>query len=208
MSASSNLARTTDTCPWSVTDTHATLRRSRTRFDSWLGHYENNRSRLWPASGMDSTVTSNQLDGVRLPGGLLETTDGTVRKRHSGQAQTLVPVGSNPTRATWSRNDESQQTIHDSTGQWQRRDVRQRLGHGRVDGSSTRAWNIAVVEVESKLRVRCQPRRNKPTQTKLLWHGTRIGTAAKLKPSCLRVRLPPVLLENELEEQHGPFVYR
>lgn len=57
MSASSNLARTTnDTCPWSVTDTHATLRRSRTRFDSWLGHYENNPSRLWPASVTDSTT--------------------------------------------------------------------------------------------------------------------------------------------------------
>ncbi len=38
-------------------------------------------------------------------------------------------------------------------------------------------------------------RRHSNTQTKLLWHGTRIGTAAKLKPSCLRVRVPPVLLE-------------
>ncbi len=40
-----------------MTDTHATLRRSRTRFDSWLGHYENQPfSTSWPTSVMDSTT--------------------------------------------------------------------------------------------------------------------------------------------------------
>ena len=56
-------------------------------------------------------------------------------------------------------------------------------------------WNTAAVEVDRRHVFVVSLDASKPTQTKLLWHGTRIGTAAKLKPSCLRVRLPPVLLE-------------
>ena len=56
-------------------------------------------------------------------------------------------------------------------------------------------WNTAAVEVNRRHVFAVNLDARKPTQTKLLWHGTRIGTAAKLKPSCLRVRLPPVLLE-------------
>ena len=56
-------------------------------------------------------------------------------------------------------------------------------------------WNTAAVEVDRCHVLVVSLDASKPTETKLLWHGTRIGTAAKLKPSCLRVRLPPVLLE-------------
>ena len=69
-------------------------------------------------------------------------------------------------------------------------------------------WNTAAVEVDRRQAFIVSLDAGKQTQMKLLWHGTRIGTAAKLKPSCLRVPLPPVLLEMKLEEQHGPFVYR
>lgn len=70
-------------------------------------------------------LTSNQLDGVRLPGGLLSirsaTKYGTVRQRWSGSFQERVTVGSNPARATRRSmmNDKNQFTIQLSNGKEQ-----------------------------------------------------------------------------------------
>ena len=46
-------------------------------------------------------------------------------------------------------------------------------------------------------------RKRTTTRARHLWHGTRTGTATKLKPSCLRVRLPPVLLETKRNRRAG-----
>ena len=48
--------------PWSVTDSHATLRRSQTRFDSWRGHS--------PRVCRTARRPSKPRDRVRLPGGV------------------------------------------------------------------------------------------------------------------------------------------
>ena len=60
----------------------------------------------------------------------------------------------------------------------------------------------------STQRVLRQPRRKQTNTDEAPLHGTQTTIAAKLKPSCLRTSRPPVLLEKNLEEQHGPFVYR
>ena len=195
MSVSSNLARTTnDTCPWSVTDTHATLRRSRTRFDSWLGHYENNRSRLWPASVMDSTT---DFESVRRGSTPWRAAQQQTARYANGIAAKLKPwclwvrlppvlLGVGTMKANkqfrfgWPMAEKRRSTM-----------PRPWLSGWTVNVD----WNIAAVEVDRRNAFIISLDAGKQTQTKLLWHGTRIGTAAKLKPSCLRVRLPPVLLE-------------
>ena len=60
-------------CPWSVPDSHATLRRSQTRFDSWRGHRPGSRRdraclRL-PASVSGARRSSKPQGRVRFPGG-------------------------------------------------------------------------------------------------------------------------------------------
>jgi hypothetical protein len=51
--------------PWSVPDSHATLRRSWTRFDSWRGHFFS----PFPASVSGARRYSKPQGRVRLPGG-------------------------------------------------------------------------------------------------------------------------------------------
>jgi hypothetical protein len=60
--------------PWSVTESHATLRRSQTRFDSWRGHSIGARvapdsSSILPASVSDARRSSKPQGRVRFPGG-------------------------------------------------------------------------------------------------------------------------------------------
>ena len=61
--------------PWGVTDSHATLRRPRTRFDSWRGYcvkselFETRRSSLVPASVSGARRSSKPQGRVRFPGG-------------------------------------------------------------------------------------------------------------------------------------------
>ena len=63
--------------PWSVADSHATLRRSRTRFDSWRGHFASRESRdkspeLKSLDSGPSALDSSDTD-ARWPGGCLQS---------------------------------------------------------------------------------------------------------------------------------------
>ena len=152
-----------DSCPWSVLDTHATLRRSRTRFDSWRGRYRFDVTN-WPASVMDSTARFERAGRGSNP---RRATDGTVRKRKSGQAQTLVPVGSNPTRATHNlrkRPLRSRQTMTNKT-------FAVRLADGREQ-----AFDSAAAMVEWLERQQCPRRRATKWTCSKQTHGTLLGS--------------------------------
>ncbi len=226
MSASSNLARTTDdgqqTRPWSVTDTHATLRRSRdqsghpwpigARFDSWLGHYENQPfSTSWPTSVMDSTT---DFESVRRGSTPWWATQQQTARYANGIAATDPRCACVPdlracgfesghrraalVRATWRQNDESQQTIDNSTRQRQRRGLRQRIGHGRVDGSPMRAGCSMSVSATQTIK---QKRRARGT----------VRESAQRRSLNLRVcgfNSRPCYWQQNWRNNHGPFVYR
>ncbi len=60
--------------PWSVTESHATLRRSQTRFDSWRGHRAGRlvaagSASILPASVSEARRSSKPQGRVRFPGG-------------------------------------------------------------------------------------------------------------------------------------------
>jgi hypothetical protein len=60
--------------PWSVTESHATLRRSQTRFDSWRGHRAGplvaaGSAGILPASVSEARRSSKPQGRVRFPGG-------------------------------------------------------------------------------------------------------------------------------------------
>ena len=70
--------RETPICPWSVPDSHATLRRSRTRFDSWRGHPSGPSVRAGscfrlPVSVSGARRSSKPQGRVRFPGGGFST---------------------------------------------------------------------------------------------------------------------------------------